>query len=408
MTSQRIRTRVGAAALLVTLSALPALAGVTIHCLYVGQADATLIVSSSGKTLLFDGGDNGDGNSVIVPYLQSHGIATLDYMAASHYHADHVGGLDEVYNAVGVSQAVYDRGWTYTTATYNSYANTVASKRHTAVDGQVIDLGDGVTATVIALNGNGTLPSPFNDSDEENAYCMALLIECGDFDFLVAGDLTGGYSSEQDVETSVGLEAGDIEVYQVNHHGSYTSSNTAFMNATTPEVSIISVPVSSSYGHPSQDALNRIAAVGSYVYQTAQGSTATYPAGMRTIVNGHIVVATTGFGTYTVNGTVWDMDEQGTPVPDAPLLLAVDNYPNPFNPATTIRFEVASPGAVRLTVHDLAGRAVWSRGWDAPAGPQHVLWEGRDAIGEALPSGVYLYRVETRDGGGGGRMTLVR
>jgi beta-lactamase superfamily II metal-dependent hydrolase len=408
MTSQSIRTRAWVTALLVTLSALPAVAGVTIHCLYVGQADATLVVSSSGKTLLFDGGDNGDGNSVIIPYLQSLGIAPLDYMAASHYHSDHVGGLDEVYNAIGVSQAVYDRGWTYTTATYNSYANTVAAKRQTAVDGQVIDLGDGVTATVIAVNGNGTLPSPFSNSNKENAYCMALLIECGDFDFLVAGDLTGGFGGEDDVETSVGLEAGDIEVYQVNHHGSYTSSNTAFMNATTPEVAIISVPVSSSYGHPHQEALDRIAAVGAYVYQTAQGSAATYPVGLRTIVNGHVVVATTGSNTYTVNGTVWDMDEQGTPVPDAPLLLAVDNYPNPFNPTTTIRFEVASPGAVRLTVHDLAGRAVWSRDWNAPAGSQLVLWEGRDATGKALPSGVYLYRVEARDGSGDGRMTLVR
>ncbi len=408
MTSQSIRTRVWVTALLVSLSALPALAGVTIHCLFVGQADATLIVSSSGKTLLFDGGENGDGNSVIVPYLQSHGITTLDYMAASHYHEDHIGGLDEVYNAVGVAQAVYDRGWTYTTATYTSYANAVAAKRHTAVDGQVIDLGDGVTATVIALNGNGTLPSPFTSSTQENAYCMALLIQSGDFDFLVAGDLTGGYSSEQDVETSVGLEAGDIEVLHVNHHGSFTSSNTSFLNSTTPEVAIISVPTSSSYGHPSQDALNRLSAAGAYVYQTAQGSTSTYPAGMRTIANGHIVVATTGFVTYTVNGTIWDMDEQGTPVPDAPLLLAVDNYPNPFNPATTIRFAVAEPGAVRLTVHDLAGRAIWSRDWNAPTGAQTVLWEGRDAAGAALPSGVYLYRVESRSGSGGGRMTLVR
>ena len=107
-------------------------ADIAIHCLYVGQADATLIVSSSGQSLLFDGGANGDGHGVIVPYLSSQGITTLTYMASSHYHADHVGGLDEVYDAVGVSGAVYDRGWSYTTATYNSYAATVAPKRTTA------------------------------------------------------------------------------------------------------------------------------------------------------------------------------------------------------------------------------------------------------------------------------------
>lgn len=404
--------------LVAVLAATPAIADVTIHCLYVGQADATLIQSSSGQTLLFDGGDNGDGDDIIVPYLASIGVTQLDYMAVSHYHADHCGGLDEVYDAVGVTNAVYDRGWTYTTATYNSYAATVASKRQTAVDGQVIDLGDGVTCTVIALNGNGVSASPYNSSSHENEYCLALLVECGDFDFLVAGDLTGGYSSELDIETSLGAEVGDIEVYQVNHHGSYTSSNTSFLNATTPEVGIVSVPTSSSYGHPHQDPLNRMAAVGMYLYQTAQGSSSTYPAGQRSIINTvsptnaaarQIVITSDGYGEYFVDGDQWTMDEPDiTAVPDFAAIVMLGNYPNPFNPATEIMFETRNGGNVSLTIYDLAGRAVRNEAVSTFPGTTRWRWNGTDIYGRDLSSGVYLYRVVSLDGVGVGRMTLSR
>jgi beta-lactamase superfamily II metal-dependent hydrolase len=402
---------------LIVLLALPACADVTIHCLYVGQADATLIQSSSGQTLLFDGGDNSDGDDIIVPYLASLGITTLDYMASSHYHSDHIGGLDEVYAAVGVSQAVYDRGWNYSTAAYTSYANTVASKRQTAVDGQVIDLGDGVTVTVIGVNGNGQVASPYDSDSHENEYCMALLVECGDFDFLVAGDLTGGYSSEADIETSVGAEVGDIEVYQVNHHGSYTSSNTAFLASITPEVGIVSVPVSSSYGHPAQEALDRLAVVGAYLYQTAQGSSNTYPAGMRTIVNTvsptsasaqHIVITSDGYGEYFVNGDQWTMDEPSVDVPAVASLRLLGNAPNPFNPSTEIRFETRAGGPVRLTIYDLAGRLLAQDVFEASPGLVTRRWEGRAEGGRPLSSGVYLYRVRTHEGSAAGRMTLAR
>lgn len=385
-----------------------AAADVTIHCLYVGQADATLIVSSSGKTLLFDGGNNGDGDDIIVPYLTDLGITTLDYMAVSHYHADHCGGLDEVYDAVGVSHAVYDRGSSYTTATYNSYAATVASKRQTAVDGQVIDLGDGVTATVVALNGNGQLAPPYTNSSLENEYCLALLVECGDFAFFVAGDLTGGYGGYQDIETSLAPEVGDVEVYHVSHHGSYSSSNPVFMSTLTPEVSIISVPVSSPYGHPHQDTLDRLAAVNTYVYQTAQGSSATYPAGMRTIVNDDIVITSDGVGEYYVNGVMWETDEGPTAAPEIPRLAMHGNYPNPFNPATTIRFALDEGGPVRLSILDLAGRVVRAVDWSATPGVQAWRWNGRDELGRDQASGVYVYRIETREGTGMGRMTLAK
>jgi hypothetical protein len=74
------------------------------------------------------------------------------------------------------------------------------------------------------------------------------------------------------------------------------------------------------------------------------------------------------------------------------------NYPNPFNPTTTISYSLARDGHVKLHVYDATGRLVRtlvdSR---MPVGDYDVTWDGRDAAGRALSSGVYLCRMETED-----------
>jgi Tol biopolymer transport system component len=67
------------------------------------------------------------------------------------------------------------------------------------------------------------------------------------------------------------------------------------------------------------------------------------------------------------------------------------NYPNPFNPSTTIEFTLASPGKASLAVYDLLGRKV--RGLvsgQMAAGSHSVVWNGRDENGKAVSSGIYL------------------
>jgi len=74
--------------------------------------------------------------------------------------------------------------------------------------------------------------------------------------------------------------------------------------------------------------------------------------------------------------------------------LTLQAYPNPFNPQTRIRFEVAEQGVVALRIHDLAGRTVRTLVDGAQAvGVHEVAWDGRDGRGRGLPSGVYLARI---------------
>ncbi|MFH1143016.1 MAG: MBL fold metallo-hydrolase [Candidatus Eisenbacteria bacterium] len=396
-------------ALLALLPPAAPRAGVTIRCIDVGQGDATLVESSSGLTLLFDGGDNGKGNNVINPYLAGRGISEITYMIASHYHADHVGGLDEVYNGTGVTTACYDRGWSYTTQTYQGYANAVASKRQTLTDGQVIDLGDDVLVRCVAINGNGVLSSPFSQPPhDENDLCIALLVTCGEFDFFVAGDLGGqNTSSYADIETSLGPEVGDIEVYRVDHHGSQYASNATFLAALAPEVSIISVGTN-SYGHPNLSTINRLVAADSYIYQTELGSGGTIPAGAGRVVSGHVVIETDGVFSFTVAGDVYTLGSSDCcPQDPVPLpMLSLDIAPNPCNTAATVRYRTPEPRQPGwIVLHDLSGRQL--RRWQV-SGSGELTWDGKDASGVDLADGVYFVRWFGPEGAPAKRLLVVR
>lgn len=93
----------------------------------------------------------------------------------------------------------------------------------------------------------------------------------------------------------------------------------------------------------------------------------------------------------------------GTPtgIEDEELLLPVaarleQNYPNPFNPSTTIRFSLMAQSQVQLTVHNVLGQTVDVLVDDRrPAGDYEIVWDGRNASGTTVASGVYFYRLVT-------------
>ncbi|MEZ4386924.1 MAG: FlgD immunoglobulin-like domain containing protein [Candidatus Krumholzibacteriia bacterium] len=90
--------------------------------------------------------------------------------------------------------------------------------------------------------------------------------------------------------------------------------------------------------------------------------------------------------------------------PPAAAALRLEAAPNPFNPATVLRFSLPSAADTRLEVYDARGRHVRSLlAGRLAAGEHTVRWDGRDGTGRALPSGVYLVRVR-----GGGAQAAVK
>ena len=234
-----------------------------VHFIDVGQGDSTLIVGPTGKSFLFDGGYWNEGYNKIVPLLNSLGIGHLDYVGASHYHADHVGGLDEVWNSGIRCTVAYDRGNSNvpSTQSYSEYASAFSGVRQTVSPGQVVDLGGGAKLTCLVVEGDlmgGGSVNISGSAQWENSASIAWKLEYGDFDLFLGGDLTGGGNSTTDVESSVGPLCGDVDVYQVNHHCSRTSSNASFLGWLDPEFAVIPCGSGNSYGYPKQDVVDRM------------------------------------------------------------------------------------------------------------------------------------------------------
>jgi len=111
-------------------------------------------------------------------------------------------------------------------------------------------------------------------------------------------------------------------------------------------------------------------------------------------VDGYVAIATHGNGMYSANfaNEILAVDESN--IPNAFELA--QNYPNPFNPSTKIPFNLLEPGLVTVKVFDLMGREldILFNG-KKPSGVNQVNWNGKDRFGKALPSGVYIYQIET-------------
>jgi len=98
--------------------------------------------------------------------------------------------------------------------------------------------------------------------------------------------------------------------------------------------------------------------------------------------------------------------EDAPPAARAPELAAA---PNPFNPRTTLAFTLDRGGPVRLAVYDPRGhRLAVLVDEQRAAGRHEIVWDGRDDTGRALPSGLYLARLELESGVGTRKLVLAR
>ncbi|MDP6669660.1 MAG: T9SS type A sorting domain-containing protein, partial [Candidatus Krumholzibacteria bacterium] len=120
-----------------------------------------------------------------------------------------------------------------------------------------------------------------------------------------------------------------------------------------------------------------------------------------------IVTLTGDVRSFAIGGQQFYMDNvcvtyaTGTGIATSPLGVAPilnHNYPNPFNPKTTLSFSLAEQGEVRLSIHDVLGREVTVLvNGSLNAGNHEKVWDGRDHRGRAVSSGIYFARIE---GGG--------
>lgn len=343
--SMSLRSVLNAVALTLLASATAAAQQLEIHYINVGWGSSVLVKGPDGTTVLLEAGNTGKGTNEVVPYLKSIGIQPangLDYMIGGHQHCDHIGGLDEVINAgYDVRRGSFNNGSTYTSSCVDGWnsaaAGTTAGLPTAPAVGTEILLGNGARLTFVAVDGDiigGGRVSVSNENDRS----IAVLVQYGGFDYLWASDMGGGNideactgrftSSQVDVETSVVqaispggafplVSDGGIDVLNVNHHGSESSTNKNWMNYARPSLAIIPTGAGQSSGWdlPRKDVVEKvllaqatacITVPAALVLQTEEGA----PTGSLTSFAGYsvgdITLTTDGVSTYTVsaNGAV--------------------------------------------------------------------------------------------------------
>ena len=126
-------------------------------------------------------------------------------------------------------------------------------------------------------------------------------------------------------------------------------------------------------------------------------------------------ISQTRYGVSTVWGTPTVLDVQllsetvGLAEAPAAATELIGAHPNPFNPKTTLRFNLAAPGEVSLSVHDLRGRQVRRLVEESlPAGEHAAEWDGRDDDGRRLGSGMYLVRLRAAGTEESGKLLLLK
>ena len=68
-------------------------------------------------------------------------------------------------------------------------------------------------------------------------------------------------------------------------------------------------------------------------------------------------------------------------------------YPNPFNAGVTIRFHLENEGEVHLNIFDIIGNLVWQQSGGFVSGTHFIKWDGKNQLGNNVPSGTYVVEV---------------
>lgn len=229
-----------------------------IYWIDVEGGAATLIVTPAGQTILMDAGwpgnDDRDAKRIVDVLEHEVGRKELDYFITSHFHVDHAGGIPALAALVPIEQFV-DHGDSIEMNLNEGAARLWQSYREAAGTRMTVNPGDTLPVSGIdfqfvmargeAIQGDGSSTNPYcagvaqkdiGNAGPENGQSVGFLVRMGDFEFLDLGDLTW---PEELAAVCPQNPFGQIDLFQVTHHGMFISNSPAMINAIAPQVAVM-------------------------------------------------------------------------------------------------------------------------------------------------------------------------
>ena len=241
-----------------------------VYTLDIGQGDAHLIKVGDEYTLI-DTGDV-DHRDSLVAQLKKYNVKSLKNVIITHPHSDHLGGFHALIDAGIPIEHVYDNGMKYKTSVYNTYAKDTDKKNLKRIGlykGMTVDLGKDAQFVVYAPE-EGQYIMDKKGQPDPNDNSIVGKLEFGKFSMLFTGDASRAEENRLIKEENTKLFS---RILKVGHHGSASSSQKDFIRSVRPEKAVISVGLHNDYGHPTREALDRLAAENVMVYTTARQGT---------------------------------------------------------------------------------------------------------------------------------------
>ena len=242
-----------------------------VSVLDVGQGDSIFAAFPDGRTMLIDGGGLAGsewiggsrsgtdvGEEVVSPYLWSRGLKRLDVVALTHGDHDHMDGLHAVLANFKVGELWIGRD--EDRPAFRSLLEEARSRGVPIVHRNLGDNSDWNGAQVDVLWPPGQEPP----AKLANNNSLVLRLSDGQVHFLLVGDIEQR-TEENLVEERIPLGA---DFLKVPHHGSKTSSTSAFLTAVAPRVAAVSVGESNPFGHPAVSTVERYQESGTRLLRT--------------------------------------------------------------------------------------------------------------------------------------------
>ena len=241
----------------------------TINFIDVGQGDSILIQTPSRKTILIDGGGSelgsfDVGEKTLLPYLLDKNIMKIDYMMYSHFDADHASGLLTILENLKVTNIIISKQGKLSEK-FKEFLEIVKNKNVNII---IVKAGDRI---VIDKQCHFDILFPTDNLISENILnnnsIVAKFNWQNHFSMLLTGDIEK-IAETKIIEKYKNSNALKCNIIKISHHGSKGSSTQEFLKLANPEIALIGVGKTNTFGHPNEEVLERLKKLEIKIYRT--------------------------------------------------------------------------------------------------------------------------------------------